>query len=120
MKTIGVAALLFVFPMLGGCKQTRDAMINKATDSPDVQLKLVTKMRESCISAADERVPNRPPAAETTIHNYCDCVAQKGSTAFSHAEFADLGVGGLGSMTPQQKAKMDNVVKTCQEQARIK
>ena len=120
MKTLAIAALLLSLNLLGGCKQTRDAMINKATDSPDFQKNLVVKTRESCVTAADEHVPNRTPTAETAIHTYCDCVAVKGMGSFSHAELVELGVRGMGSLSPEQQAKMDGVVKACQEQAGLK
>ena len=47
MNCLGTAALVVGLLLLGGCKQTRDTMINKATDTPEFQKNLVDKTRES-------------------------------------------------------------------------
>ncbi len=120
MKRLGLGALVLTMGLLGGCKGTRDAMINQATDTPDFQQKLVDKTRESCVSAANEKVPNRTPKAETIITSYCDCFAKKSMGSFTHAELVDLGIKGIGSMTPAEKAKMDGAVKACQSEMSVK
>ena len=114
LTTIALAATL-----LGGCKATRDAMINKAADTPETRQKMVTQTSQSCMKSADKQKPGRSPEAEATIQRYCDCAAGRIVAAFTPAEFAELGLRGMSSLEPAQQAKMDGAIEACKSEVGI-
>ena len=116
MKTILFATLVLGAGLLGGCKSASDSVINKATDTPDFDKNVLAKTTESCVNAANEKIANRTPESDKMIHTYCDCYAHKIQGGFTHAELVDLGIKGMGSLTPAQQAKMDDAVKVCEAQ----
>ena len=105
--------------LLVGCKGTRDALINQATDKPDFKKKIVDSGRSSCIAAWQKKEPNQSAELDHTMHAFCDCIALKTAETYSNAELVELGVKGMDSKTPEQKAKTEANIKACEGQAGI-
>ena len=104
---------------LAGCKGTRDALINHATDQPDFKKKIVESGRTSCEKAWQKEQPNQTAELDHTMHAFCDCIAVKTTETYSNAELVELGTRGMDSKTPEQKAKTAANIKACEAQANI-
>ena len=113
------AGLMMAIVLLSGCKSTRDSMINQATNTPDFRKKIVESGRNSCVAAWQKKEPNQSAELDKTMHTFCDCIALKTADTYTNAELVELGVKGMGSKTPEQKAKTEANIKACEAQAGI-
>ena len=116
----GMSWLVVGLGLLGGCKGTRDAFINQATNSADAKAKIIQAGKNGCVAAWQKKLPNQSAAQEQMMHSFCDCVAVRTDETYTHAELVELGLKGQASKTPEQKAKTAGNVKFCEEQAGIK
>ncbi len=97
-----------------GCNRA----INSMTASPEFRKGVVEKGRSSCMASANDAVKvEKTPQVEAMLTTYCNCVADKGLAQFSNSDLINIGVKGIGNMTPDQKTKFDGVVSMCQAEA---
>ena len=114
------AGMALAATLLGGCKSAREALINQSTNRPDYDKKIQDSGRTACIAAWQKKLPNQSAKLDGEMRSFCDCVAVRTSQTFSHAELVELGVRGVSSKTPEQKAKSEENIKVCEAQAGIK
>ncbi len=119
MRSLFPLSLVVAAALLGGCKSTSEAMINKATDTPEFAKNILDKTTSSCVDAANKQIPTKTPQTDALVNKYCGCVGRQVGTNFSHAQLVELGLQG-GTMSPEVQGKMNTIVASCQTEAGIK
>ena len=119
MRSLLPLSLVLAASLLGGCRSSSEALINKATDTPEFAKTILDKTTSSCVDAANKQIATRTPDTDALVNKYCGCVGRQVGTNFSHAELVELGLKG-GAMSTEVQGKMNTIVASCQTEAGIK
>ena len=108
-------ALCFASVGCGGCNK----MVDDALNTPENRQNMIAKTTASCVAAATKDTPagKQTPEVQSEINKYCGCVSDRIMSTFPGSDMIKIAIRGMDSLSPEQKAKLETVVKECRTES---